>query len=346
MGTDIAVYEQQLTQLIPELQKAIPPALLRTLPAERIVRTILVSLERTPRLLECNFQSIVNAAWSAACLGLEVDGMTGQGFLVPFAGKAQLIIGYKGFNTMAARSGYTINADCVREGDQFDFKLGTLGYVRHTWNMGDKRLNKQLVGAWAEASHLQRPSIIKVLERCDLDAVRAKSQGAKKRESPWNDPSVGFPAMCEKTVIRRTARSMPLNVMQLAAAFDVSTDLEQHTYIDPASRNLIIDGQSTPVDQVIEREEPAEPPMDIMSPSDRKPIYKIITATGEPMLFDARGPWLAKIDEGMAQGTAKAVKKFLDRHKDYFNELRLTDEEGACKAVAIANDRLVELGEM
>jgi RecT family len=31
---------------------------------------------------------------SAACLGLEVDGVTGQAYLLPFKGKAQLVIGY------------------------------------------------------------------------------------------------------------------------------------------------------------------------------------------------------------------------------------------------------------
>ena len=345
MGTEIAIVERQLTQLIPELQKAIPPALLKTLPAERIVRTILVSLERTPKLLECTFQSIVNAAWSAACLGLEVDGITGQGFLVPFAGRAQLIIGYKGFNTMGARSGYTINADCVREGDHFEFQLGTLGYVRHSWKMGDKRLSKQIVGAWAEASHIKMPSIISILERDDLNAVKSKSPGARKNDSPWNDPQVGFPAMCEKTARRRLARSMPLNIMQLGAAFDTSTDLDQHTYIDPESRNLIIDGQSTEVDQVLEREEPAEPPMDLSSSDPDKPVYKIIRANGEETIFNGRGPWLAKIDEGISGARAVPIKNFMKRHQEYFDELRLTDEEGAFKAVGIANDRLRELGE-
>lgn len=345
MGTDIAVIERQLTSLIPELHKAIPPALLKTLPAERIVRTILVSLERTPRLMQCDFQSIVNAAWSAACLGLEVDGVTGQGFLVPFAGKAQLIIGYKGFNTMAARSGYTINADTVREGDDFKFQKGTNGYVRHTWNMGDRRLGKQLVGAWAEASHFRMPPIISILERDDLDAVKRKSPGSKKNDSPWNDPSVGFPAMCEKTVRRRLARSMPLNVMQLAAAFDTNTDMERHTYIDPATKDLIVEGEHTTVDQVIDREEPAEPPMDLSQNAPDKPVYKIIRESGEEIPFEGRGPWLAKIHEGMKEASGNAVRNFMKRHQDYFNELRATDEEGALKVVDIANDRLVELGE-
>ena len=49
--------------------------------------------------------------------GLEVDGVTGQAFLVPFAGKVQLVVGYKGYNTLGARAGLTITGEVVRSGD-------------------------------------------------------------------------------------------------------------------------------------------------------------------------------------------------------------------------------------
>jgi phage RecT family recombinase len=68
---------------------------------------------------------------SAACLGLEVDGVTGQAYLIPFKGRAQLVVGYKGYNTLAARSGITITGAVVREGDEFDYQLGSAAFVRH-----------------------------------------------------------------------------------------------------------------------------------------------------------------------------------------------------------------------
>jgi hypothetical protein len=55
-------------------------------------------------------------------------------------------------------------------------------------------------------------------------AVKAKSPGAARSDSPWNDPAIGFPAMCQKTAKRRLARSMPLNVMQQAARMDEAVD--------------------------------------------------------------------------------------------------------------------------
>src|SRR5260370_31572068 len=88
-------------------------------PAERIIRTVLISCERTPQLLECTPISVIQSATTFAVLGLEADGVTGQGYLVPFNNtkkrvkEAQALIGYKGYNTLRARSGLTIDGQPV-----------------------------------------------------------------------------------------------------------------------------------------------------------------------------------------------------------------------------------------
>ena len=127
MASEIAVLETQLQPLIPHFSQVLP----KHLPVERLIRTIVVSAQRLPKLLECDRQSLFNAAMSAACLGLEVDGVTGQAYLIPFKGRAQLVVGYKGYNTLAARSGITITGAVVREGDEFVYQLGSAAYVRH-----------------------------------------------------------------------------------------------------------------------------------------------------------------------------------------------------------------------
>ena len=99
MPGDLVVLENQLRPLMPHFAQVLG----QTMPPERLVRTVVVSCERLPKLLECDRQSVFNAAMSAACLGLEVDGVTGQAFLIPFKGRAQLVIGYKGFNTGTRR---------------------------------------------------------------------------------------------------------------------------------------------------------------------------------------------------------------------------------------------------
>jgi recombination protein RecT len=229
---NLAVLENQLKPLAPRLEMVLD----KRVPVQRLMQTIMISCERLPKLFECDRQSLFNAAMSAAVLGLEVDGVTGQAYLIPFKGKAQLVVGYKGYNTLAARSGITITGEVVREGDVFDYDLGE-GWVKHK-PLGSKG---RIVGAWAKAAAHGRPPVVKVMSIDELMAVKAKSPGGARSDSPWNDPSIGFPAMCEKTVKRRLARSMPLNVMQLAARMDEALDEQgAATYLTP-EQGIVID---------------------------------------------------------------------------------------------------------
>jgi recombination protein RecT len=257
MTTAVAILEKQMAPLAPHFAQVLG----QTMAPERLIRTVMVSVERLPKLLECDRQSLFNAAMSAAVLGLEVDGVTGQAFLIPFKSKAQLVIGYKGYNTLAARSGITITGGVVREGDEFDYQLGTGAYVRHRPLMEGR--NRRIIAAWACATSMDRPAVPAVMGIEELLAVKTKSPGAARSDSPWNDPAIGFPAMCEKTVKRRLARSLPLNIMQLAARMDEAVD-EQGVpaRIDP-QRGVVIEGEIMPADR-----EPSPTPtlQDLTSP--------------------------------------------------------------------------------
>ncbi len=74
--TALAVIEHQLRPLRPMFDQLLRPT---GVPAERIIRSVLISCERTPRLLECTPVSVIQAATTGAVLGLEADGHTGQG---------------------------------------------------------------------------------------------------------------------------------------------------------------------------------------------------------------------------------------------------------------------------
>lgn len=242
MSRDLVVLENQLKPLSPHFAAVLP----RGLPPERLIRTIVVSCERLPKLLECDRQSLFNAAMSAAILGLEVDGVTGQAYLLPFKNRAQLVVGYKGYNTLAARSGITITGAVVREGDEFDYQLGSAAYVRHK----PKGSKGKITHAWACAQSMNRPAVVEVLDIDELMAVKAKSPGAARSDSPWNDPSVGFPAMCQKTAKRRLARAMPLNIMQQAARMDEAVDEQgKPTWISP-EKGVVIDGEFSDAPQI------------------------------------------------------------------------------------------------
>src|SRR5258708_8855138 len=112
VASELVLFENTLKPLAPRFEQALGGAI----PVERLMRSIMVSVERNPNLLiKADRQSLLNASMSAACLALEVDGVTGQAFFIPFKGQAQLVIGYKGMNTLAARSGFTRSEEHTSE---------------------------------------------------------------------------------------------------------------------------------------------------------------------------------------------------------------------------------------
>ena len=233
----LVVFERQLAPLAPRFAEVLG----NTMPVARLMRTLKISVERLPKLLDCDRQSLFNAAMSAACLGLEVDGITGQAYVLPFKNKAQLVIGYKGYVTMAARSGITITGSVVRDGDEFDYELGSSAFVRHKPVLGNRG---RIIASWAVGTAIGRPAIVNVLGIDDLIAIKARSPGAQRSDSPWNDPAIGFPAMCEKSGKRRLSRSLPLNVMTLGARMDEAHEEQgKHAWISP-DKVVIIDGEA------------------------------------------------------------------------------------------------------
>lgn len=247
---DLVVFEKQLQPLMPQFEQALAGAM----PVERMVRTLIVSCERQPKLLECNRQSLINASMTGAVLGLEADGVTGQLYLLPFKGKVQPVIGYKGYNTLGARAYTTIGGEVVREGDTFEYELGTRCFVRHLPKLDN---TGRIVAAWASAVPANRPPSVVVLGRNEIDAVMNKSPAVRaKAETPWLDPFIGFPAMASKTAKRRLARSLPLTVFQLAARMDEAFEEQgKLSWIAPDNR-VMIEGEVAPLAPV----EPSETP--------------------------------------------------------------------------------------
>lgn len=246
MANELAVIENQLQHVEPQLHNA----LAGLMPSARLIQTVLISCERTPRLLACTPQTIINGAMTFAVLGLPVDGATGQGFLLPFGKTAQAAIGYKGYNTLGARAGLTITGAAVREDDHlFDFQLGDKAFVTHKPKLGNKG---RIIAFWAVAASIGRPPIVSVLSIDEVMAIKAKSPAVKAgADTPWNDTTIGFPAMGEKSAKRRLARSTPLITdapqFMLASRMEEAVE-EQGKYAQILpDRGVVVDAEFTPI---------------------------------------------------------------------------------------------------
>ncbi len=196
-----------------------------------------VANDQTGKLQECAPESIYLAAIRAATLRLSVDPSLGQAYLIPFKGRATLIVGYKGLYDLALRTGKYryINVGKIYEGEIVEEDRIT-GHLR----IGGHATSSKVVGLIAAFEMLNGYSkaIYMSLEEIHQHAKRYSSlydmpQGAWKKHTE---------AMERKTILRILLR--------------------QWGYLDPHDQQLIneaeeefVEGEMLePVEELIEGE--------------------------------------------------------------------------------------------
>lgn len=166
------------------------------------------------KLRDATFSSFGRALMQCAQLGLSPDPQLGEFYLIPrwnkHTGKTEVVsmIGYLGLLKRARRLPDVLNidADVVREGDEFVFVKGTTVEVRHVPAMSDK--SRKVLASYAVA-HMQSGPPLVVL--CDLKSIhdaRSRSESAAKDSSPWN---TDFAPMARKTALRKLCKLLPLD---------------------------------------------------------------------------------------------------------------------------------------
>jgi phage RecT family recombinase len=225
MGTELAVLEAELKPRRASFAALLAPY--PELPPSRLERSVLMAYENNVTLRECALNDIINCAQTAACLGLTVDGVSGQAWILPFNDRksgrmrAQLIPGYRGYATIGARSRLSINAELVRQGDSFNYERGTKGYLRHKPKLGGEQ-ERAIEAAWATAEAYDRPSVWTVMSIDVIRGIRDRSPGFRSGGGAWRSD---FGAMARKTPIRDLARFMPMSTFTLTAHME---NLHEH----------------------------------------------------------------------------------------------------------------------
>lgn len=231
----------------PAMQRQMAMALPRHLTPERLTRVALTAIQQTPQLLECDRKSLYGAIITCAQLGLEPDGTLGQAYLVPFKGRVQFIPGYRGFLSLARNSGevVSIHAHEVCDKDEFDYELGLEERLTHKPALGDRG---EVTHFYAYATFKDGGHHFEVMSRQQVEAIRDRSSGwqaftAKKvKSSPWE---TDFVEMGRKTLIRRIAKYLPMNVQKAAALAD-AYESGRHAELDDHG-DLVIDVEAEEV---------------------------------------------------------------------------------------------------
>ena len=125
--SNVMVVRDYLTKHKDQLAMALP----KHMTPERMVRLALTAVGQSTKLAACDARSLFASVVVAAQLGLEI-GVAGQGFLVPYKGKATFVPGWQGLVDLVARAGRaSVWTGAVFDGDFFDYALGDSPFVKH-----------------------------------------------------------------------------------------------------------------------------------------------------------------------------------------------------------------------
>jgi len=208
-----------IEKMLPQIAKVLP----KHMTPERVARIAMTTIQKNPKLAECDVKSLLGAVMAASQVGLEVDDILGQAYLVPFWDTknkrfaAQLQIGYKGFLDLARRSGQVTNivAQVVCENDLFEFEYGFDEKLKHKPATSKRG---EVIYVYAYANLKDGGRVFEVLTMDDVEKARMSSSSQKDfntkqiSKTPigiWKDH---YESMARKTAIRRLAKYLPLSV--------------------------------------------------------------------------------------------------------------------------------------
>jgi len=268
----------------PRVKKGIEAVAGKFLTPERFLRLAVNAVRKTPRLAECDPQSVLGSFMASAALGLEPNTVQQQAFLIPYGKRGKLPngewgvvgyecqfqVGYRGFITLAHRSPYIahIEAEAIHEGDYFDNMQGSEAFLKYRKALKDRG---DLIGAFCYtrlesgvemSTVLPLEEILKIrsksetyntlvrnVESASKDWERAKAE-KKLAETPW---VMWEDDMAAKSAVKKQAKQLPLmpgDAFSSAAEIDSASEgniIDMAAMADPeVAKSVVEDGYEPP----------------------------------------------------------------------------------------------------
>lgn len=193
---------------------------------EAIVRFALMDMdgEKGAKLRACTPQSIYLGLLACAVTGLEPGALKGEAYLVPYAGVAQFMPGYRGIIKQARRSREVVAiwANVVFDRDELELDLGSKNHLVHRPALRDRG---DIIGAYAIARMSNGQDEIEWMDRDDLEAVKnAGNKGPAWKD--WEDQ------MWRKAPYRRLGKRLPMGAeYYVALALENATSVTEQAHI-------------------------------------------------------------------------------------------------------------------
>jgi recombination protein RecT len=254
---DPAELRQQIRSMETQFQMAMP----RGVEAGQLVRDAMTVLSANPRLADCDGRSVLGGLMTCAQLGLR-PGVLGQAWLIPFKGKAQLVIGYQGLVMLAQRSGdiASISARIVHARDHFDVEYGLDEKLVHKPAMTDRG---EPVGYYCVVKSTRGGVYWEFISRADAEAHRDKFAMQRDYETgavkgPWVDH---FDAMALKTAVKMALKLAPRNTEIVTAM-----NIDESVRVDVTPTADLTDVHAAVIDGEDDDTPAPEPAPDVQDP--------------------------------------------------------------------------------
>jgi recombination protein RecT len=178
------------------------------LSAEKLLKVAINCIAKTPELQACSIESVLRCVYASAELGLELGGVMGYAYMLPFDGVATFVIGYRGLLKLVTNSGEvsSVRAVVVRKKDIFRYSEGLSQRVLHEPFLdGDAG---ELVRVYSVATMKDGTKTAEFMTRAQVDAIKARSRIGAKNKGPW---LTDYEEMAKKTVVRRHSKYLPMS---------------------------------------------------------------------------------------------------------------------------------------
>lgn len=208
--------EKPVVAMLTKYKGQIEAVLPKHLTPTRVLKMIVGSLNKNPKLLECTPMSVINAVLTASQLGLEIG--PGQAYLIPYGKECQLVIDYRGKIDLALRSGKVLDIDLeiVYSREKFRIYRDSDGIKRieHEPMLFKEVDGEHLpitdkdrgvpIGAYAVAAIKGGAPKIVFMPSVEIEAIR--NRGKEKKDGPWVTDTM---EMWKKTVCNRICKTLP-----------------------------------------------------------------------------------------------------------------------------------------
>ncbi len=239
--------KKTLTNYIQAMEGEIKRALPSVMTPERFTRIVLSAISSNPKLAETTPQSFLGAMMQSAQLGLEVNTVLGQAYILPYNNKgvmeAQFQLGYKGLIDLAYRSGEveSIQAHIVYENDKFEIQYGLEPKLEH---IPADRDRGEPVKVYAIFRTKSGGYGFEVMSMDDIRTHASKySKAYGSAYSPWK---TNFEEMAKKTVLKRVLKYAPLKsdfVRGISADETVKTEISDDM-LNVQSEQIFVDAET------------------------------------------------------------------------------------------------------